>query len=140
MLFRTEPFRELTSTAAFPGLVTRATTMPIDVYRTPDAYLVQLDLPGVHHDSIEVYVKRNVLSVSAHLTRPDQGTMDVLVSERPKGLVSRRLTLGEEIDAERIQADYIDGVLMIRLPIAEDAKPQRVHVSAHERVGESLSA
>lgn len=140
MLLRTEPWRDLTSTTAFPGLLTRQTTMPIDIYRAEDAFLVQVDLPGVHHESIDVFVQRNVLSISARLTRPDQGVMNVLVSERPKGLVSRRLTLGEEIDAEHIQADYIDGVLMIRLPIAEHAKPQRVRVGTHEHISDSLNA
>ncbi len=140
MLLRTDPFRELTSSVAFPGLLTRQSTMPIDIYRAEDAYLVQVDLPGVHQDSIEVFVQRNVLSISARLTRPDQGMMEVLVSERPKGLLSRRLNLGEEIDAEHIQADYIDGVLLIRLPIAEHAKPQRVQVGTHERISDSLNA
>ena len=140
MLLRTEPFRELAATATFPGLLTRQTTMPVDVYRTEDAYLVQIDVPGVHQDSIEVFLKKNVLSVSARLTRPEQGTMEILVAERPKGVVSRQLSLGEDIDVDHIQADYIDGVLMIRLPVAENAKPQRVHVSAHQRIGESLNA
>jgi HSP20 family protein len=140
MFLRSDFVREPIVSSAWAGAFSRQIQIPIDVYRTGDAYLVQFDLPGVHPDSIDITVKKNVLTVSAQPTRPDQGTMDLLFSERAKGVLSRQISLGEELDADRIEADYLDGVLIVRLPIAESSKAQKIRVNVHERVGESLNA
>jgi HSP20 family protein len=139
VLLRSYSLREPGFSSTLSSSFARQIQIPIDVYRTDDAYLVQFDLPGVHPDSIDVTVKRNVLSVSAQLTRPDQGAAELLFSERPKGTVTRQISLGEELDADNIQADYLDGVLILRLPVAEAAKPQKIRINAHG-VSESLNA
>jgi HSP20 family protein len=139
VFLRTDPYREFGITSTLSSAFARQLQIPIDVYRSGDAYLIQFDLPGVHPDSIDVTVKKNVLTVSAQLTRPDHGAAELLFAERPKGVVSRQVSLGEEIDTERIEADYLDGVLILRLPVAEAAQPQKIRINTHG-VAESLSA
>jgi len=90
---------------------------------------VHFDLPGIDPRSINLTVEKNVLTVSAERTwRPEDG-QEVVVSERPQGAFSRQLFLGESLDTERIEANYDNGVLTVRVPVAEQAKPRRVEIS-----------
>ena len=71
MLMRTDPFRELDALAQqIAGTAARPTAMPMDAYRSGEAFLVLFDLPGVAADSIELTVEQNVLTVHATRTRP----------------------------------------------------------------------
>jgi HSP20 family protein len=135
MLMRTDPFRELdrltqsllgTST---PGTWSRPSAMLMDAYRAGDEFVVMFDLPGVTPDAIEVDVERNVLTVKAE-RRPIVHDEDVefQVSERPLGVFSRQLFLGESLDTDKIHAEYEAGVLSLRIPIAEQAKPRKIEV------------
>lgn len=136
MLMRTDPFRELDRlTQQFfgaTGTTTRPAVMPMDAYRSGDEYVVRFDLPGVHPESIDLDVERNVLTVNAerHLDYGDQA--EVQVAERPRGVFSRQLFLGESLDAEHIRADYEAGVLTIRIPVAEQAKPRKIVIGGGE--------
>lgn len=127
MLMRTDPFRDLDRlTQQVLGTATRPAAMPIDAYRRGDEFVVDLDLPGVEPESIDLTVERNVLTVHAERRRLED--VELLVGERPQGRFSRQLFLGDTLDSSRIQADYTDGVLTLRLPIAERAKPRRVPI------------
>jgi HSP20 family protein len=70
-----------------------------------------------------------VLTVHAQRKRLDIDGVEMLVGERPQGTFSRQLFLGETLDTDRIDANYADGVLTLRLPIAEKAKPRRVPIN-----------
>ncbi|QXC63596.1 Hsp20/alpha crystallin family protein [Aquihabitans sp. G128] len=131
MLMRTDPFRELDRLAQQAlGTASRPAAMPIDAYRRGDEFLVELDLPGVDAESIDLTVERNVLTVHAQRRRTaDDGDIELLVGERPQGTFSRQLFLGDTLDTANIAADYTDGVLTLRLPVAERAKPRRVPIS-----------
>jgi HSP20 family protein len=102
--------------------------MPVDIYRKDEAYLVQMDIPGVVVDSIDVTVRRNVITVTARPSRPEEASLEILLNERPLGTLTRSIALGEEIDAGAVQADYVDGVLLLHLPVAETSKPRRVTI------------
>lgn len=102
--------------------------MLTDVYRNDDAYVLQMDLPGVKVESIDVTIRRNIVTVTASPSRPEDGSFEVLLSERPIGAITRSIALGEEIDAATVQADYVDGVLLLHLPLAESARPRRVNI------------
>jgi HSP20 family protein len=131
MLMRTDPFRELDRlTQQLVGTAARPAAMPIDAYRHGDEFVVQFDLPGVKADSIDLTVEKNVLAVHAERARPGDDGVELLVGERPYGSFSRQLFLGETLDTERIEADYADGVLTLRLPVAEKAKPRRVQINS----------
>ncbi|MEO6987194.1 MAG: Hsp20/alpha crystallin family protein [Aquihabitans sp.] len=140
MLMRTDPFRELDRLAQQAlGTPSRPAAMPIDAYRRGDEFIVELDLPGVDADSIDLTVERNVLTVHAQRRRSGDGDIEFLVGERPQGTFSRQLFLGDTLDTANIDADYTDGVLTLKLPVAERAKPRRVPIN-HRRSDQSLDA
>ncbi|MER6133767.1 Hsp20/alpha crystallin family protein [Streptomyces sp. NPDC001815] len=133
MLMRTDPFRELDRLTQqllnTAGTWSRPTAMPMDAYREGEEYVIALDLPGVSRDAIDIDVERNMLTVKAE-RRPVTKAEDVQVelSERPLGVFSRQLVLADALDTERIKADYDAGVLTLRIPIAERAKPRKVTI------------
>src|SRR5687767_8557764 len=123
MLMRTDPFRDLDRLAQqVLGTPARPAAMPIDAYRVGDEFVVEFDLPGVDTDSIELTVEKNVLTVHARRRSTLDG-VELLVGERPQGTFSRQLFLGESLDTDKIDASYADGVLTLRVPVAERAKP-----------------
>jgi HSP20 family protein len=136
MLMRTDPFREFDRlTQQVFGTAARPTAMPIDAYRKDDWFYVHFDLPGVKPDDIELTVERNVLAVRAErrgATQDAEG-VELVASERPQGSFSRQLFLGDTLDADKLEADYDAGVLTIRLPVAEHAKPRRVEVTSNSQ-------
>ncbi|GGT60348.1 Hsp20/alpha crystallin family protein [Streptomyces althioticus] len=134
MLMRTDPFREfdrLAQQVFGPGTSTSA--MPMDAYRAGDDFIVHFDIPGIDPESIALDVERNVLNVRAERRSPAPEDADVVVSERPTGHFSRQLFLGETLDTERIDASYDAGVLTLRIPVAEAAKPRRIQIAGGDR-------
>ena len=137
MLMRTDPFRELDrlSQQVFGanGTTTRPVAMPMDAYRSGNEYVVRFDLPGVPRESIDLDVERNVLTVKAQ-RQPEYGENDdVQAAERPRGTFSRQLFLGETLDAGNIAAHYEAGVLTLRIPVAEPAKPRKIAIGGGDR-------
>ncbi len=131
MLMRTDPFRELDRMAQqMLGTATRPAAMPIDAFRQGDEFVVQFDLPGVRAESIDLTVERNVLTVHAQRERSfNEDGVELLIGERPHGTFSRQLFLGETLDTENLKAEYVDGVLVLRVPVREQAKPRKIDVS-----------
>ena len=144
MLMCTDPFRELDrlTQQVFgqnAGTWSRPTAMPMDAYRTGDQFVVSFDLPGVNPEAIELDVERNVLTVKAERRPTATGEhVEMQVAERPLGVFSRQLFLGETLDTEHIDAAYDAGVLTLRIPIAEKAKPRRIAIantdSGHQQI------
>jgi HSP20 family protein len=139
MLMRSEPFTEVNRLAqqlfGVPqaGTWSRPTAMPVDSYRHGDEFVIAFDLPGVDKDAIEIDVERNVLTVRAERRPVDLGDQAIAqLSERPLGIFSRQLFLGDALDTERIDATYDNGVLVLRIPIAERAKPRKIAVTGPE--------
>ena len=129
MLMRTDPFRELDRlTQHLAGTVTRPTAMPMDAYRAGDTFVVHFDLPGVDPQTIDLDVERNVVTIRAERKPATVEGANVLAAERPTGNFSSQLFLGESLDTERIEASYEAGVLTLRIPVAEQAKPRKIEV------------
>ncbi|WP_156725642.1 Hsp20/alpha crystallin family protein [Streptomyces apocyni] len=133
MLMRTDPFRELDRLAqqmlGTTGTWSRPSAVPMDAYREGDVYVMSLDLPGVDPDAIDIDVERNMLTVKAErrpIAKGDDVQMEL--SERPFGVFSRQLVLADTLDTEKITADYEAGVLTLRIPIAERAKPRKITI------------
>ena len=141
MLMRTDPFRDLDrlTQQAF-GTRLRPTAMPMDAYREGDQFIIHFDVPGVDASSVDLTVEKNVLTVHADRRRRDADGVELLVGERPHGTFSRQLFLGESLDANRVDAEYSDGVLTVRIPVAEQAKPRRIEINATRREPTSLGA
>jgi HSP20 family protein len=132
MLMRTDPFRELDRlTQQFLGTAARPSFMPMDAWREEDTFRIEFDLPGVNPDSIDLDVERNVLTVSAN--RPARnGNVEFFANERPSGVFSRQLILGDNVDLDKISASYHDGVLALEVPVAEKAKPRKITIAASD--------
>ncbi|MEV0675377.1 Hsp20/alpha crystallin family protein [Actinosynnema sp. NPDC050436] len=139
MLMRTDPFRDLDRLTqqllgTVAGTWSKPAAMPMDAYRAGDEFVVCFDLPGIDPDAIELDVERNVLTVKAERRPlPSAEQVQVQVSERPLGVFSRQLFLGDNLDTDHITADYEAGVLTLRIPVAEKAKPRRIAVASPPR-------
>jgi HSP20 family protein len=135
MLMRTDPFRDLDRlTQQLVGTVARPTAMPMDAYRDGETFVVQFDLPGVDPESIDMDVERNVVTVRAERKSAAAAPTAMLAAERPTGKFSRQLFLGDSLDTDRIEATYDAGVLTVRIPVAEQAKPRKITVGSSEKV------
>jgi HSP20 family protein len=133
MLLRTaDPFRDIDRLAGqLLGTTNRPAVMPMDAWREGDVFQIEFDLPGVSRDSIDLDVERNVLTVRAERVSRN-GDWEMLASERPRGMFSRQLVLGDNLDLDRIEASYDAGVLRLSIPVAERAKPRKIQVSGIE--------
>jgi HSP20 family protein len=135
MLVRTDPFRELDRLTqqmfGTLGTVARPTGMPIDAWREGEEFVAEFDLPGVDPASVDLDVERNVLTVRAE-RQALKSDGEVLVAERPRGVFSRQLILGDNLDSEKITASYHAGVLTVRIPVAEKAKPRKIAIETSD--------
>lgn len=131
MLLRTtDPFREFDRlTNQILGTTNRPAVMPMDAWREGDRFVLEFDLPGVSLDSIDLDVERNVLTVRAERVARN-GDWEMLATERPRGVFSRQLVLGDNLDLEQIEASYEGGVLRLIVPVAEKAKPRKIEIAA----------
>jgi HSP20 family protein len=134
MLMRTDPFRELDRLTqqlfAQQGTWSRPAMMPMDAYRHGEQFVVHFDLPGVDPSSVDLNVEQNVLTVKAERIPAYGEDVELQVAERPRGVFSRQLFLGDTLDADRVEASYDAGVLTLRIPIAEKAKPRKIQITA----------
>ncbi len=128
LLRNTDPFRDFDRlTQQLLGTTNRPVVMPMDAWREGDRFVIEFDLPGVSPQSIDLDVERNVLTVSAERVARN-GDWEMLASERPRGRFSRQLVLGDNLDLERIEAHYEDGVVRLMVPVAEKAKPRKIEL------------
>ncbi len=140
MLVRTDPFRDLDRlTQQVFGTSARPAVMPMDAWREGDTFMIEFDLPGVDLDSLDLDVERNVLTVRAERA-PHEFDGEVLASERPRGVFSRQLILGDNLDTAQIAASYDNGVLRLQIPVAEKAKPRKISISAAAKEPQAISA
>lgn len=133
MLLRFDPFRELDRIAGdLDRSMARSAPVPLpmDAYRRGNHVVAHLDVPGVRPEDVDVTVERNVLTVRAvrHLEVGEDD--ERIVAERRHGELVRQLLLGDTLDPQRVEADVTDGVLTIRVPVAETAAPRKVQVGS----------
>ena len=129
MLVRFDPLRELDRMAGEFSRPAPPWQMPMDAYRRGDAFVLNLDVPGVDPDTIDVTVEQNTLTVTGERTWSRAEGDEVVVAERPQGTFSRQLLLGDNLDTDRIAARYDRGVLSITLPVAEQSKARKVEIA-----------
>ncbi|MDQ3627743.1 MAG: Hsp20/alpha crystallin family protein [Actinomycetota bacterium] len=128
-----DPFREIDRLAS--QLLGPASTdargprwMPMDLYRSGDHYVVNVDLPGVDPGSIDLDVDGNTLTVRAERTLGAEESAQWLAQERPRGSFMRQLNLGDGLDVDAIHATYENGVLALTIPVAEQARPRKIEI------------
>jgi HSP20 family protein len=136
MLLRsTDPFRDfdrltqqLLGSGSGWGTTNRPAVMAMDAWREGDRFVIEFDLPGVSPESIDLDVERNVLTVKAERVARN-GDWEMLAAERVRGAFSRQLVLGDNLDLDRIEANYDAGVLRLVVPVAERAKPRKIEIT-----------
>ncbi|MFC9557616.1 Hsp20/alpha crystallin family protein [Rhodococcus sp. NPDC056960] len=140
MLMRTDPFRDLDRlTQQILGTAARPAVMPMDAWREGDRFVVEFDLPGIQVDSIDLDVERDTVTVRAERPGLDD-QREMVASERPRGVFSRQLFLGENLDADKIEAHYETGVLRLTIPVAERAKPRKIEISGGNAERKAVNA
>jgi HSP20 family protein len=140
MLMRTDPFRDFDRlTQQVFGTTARPAVMPMDAWREGDEFVVEFDLPGVAPESVDLDVERNVLTVRAE--RPARsGEQEMVAAERSRGVFSRQLILGDNLDTSKIDASYDAGVLTLRIPVAERAKPRKITIASKAENRHAINA
>ena len=141
MLIRSaDPFREFDRlTQQLMGTTNRPVAMPMDAWREGDRFVLEFDLPGVSPESVDLDVERNVLTIRAERVAPN-GDWQMLASERSRGAFSRQLVLGDNLDLDRIEAAYKDGVLRLVVPVAEKAKPRKIELKTEDSSRQAIEA
>jgi HSP20 family protein len=131
MLMRTDPFRDIDRLFdQLVGTTARPAVMRVDAERDGDWFNVYFDLPGVDPDSIDLTVERNVLQVKAERQRQTRDGVETVIAERPMGVFSRQLFLGDTLETDNLDASYDNGVLTLRIPISERAKPRKISIGS----------
>jgi HSP20 family protein len=137
MLLQHDPFRDLDRlTQQVFGTVARPTSMPLDAWREGDQFVVELDLPGIDPEKVDIDVEHNVLTIRAERLSRMPDAANAIATERSWGVFSRQLVLGDSLDTEKVDADYIAGVLRLQIPIAEKAKPRKINIASRDAVTE----
>jgi HSP20 family protein len=137
MLVRFDPFRELDRFFEAPRTPRQ---MPMDVVRRGDRVVVTFDLPGVASDAIDLTVERGQLTVTAERVHTREEGDEWVVNERSAGRFTRQLLLGDNLDTDRIEAAFHDGVLEVTIPVAEQAKPRKVSISSADGHADAIEA
>ena len=144
MLMRTDPFRDLDRLTqqlfGSDGTLARPSVMPMDAWRDGDTFHVEFDLPGVDPDSVDLDIERNVLTVRAERGPSTGQDIEMIAAERPRGVFSRQLILGDNLDTQNITASYDGGVLTLRIPVAEQAKPRKITISSDNNDQQAINA
>jgi HSP20 family protein len=119
---RTAPSREGTRSQE------RYVTPPVDIYENGDGLVVKADLPGVGKENLDVRVENNLLTIRGRAAHAAPG--DPIYREYDLVNFFRQFELNERVDQGKISADFKHGVLTLRLPKAEEAKPRKIDVRA----------
>ena len=122
----TRDFDRLVRRAFGPSAFTPA--LPMDSVRRDGELVLRFDVPGVDPEKIDVTVDRGVLTVSATREETKTEGENPVVRERLFGSFTRRVRLSDNLDAEAIEAANTNGVLEIRIPVREEAKPRKIEV------------
>jgi HSP20 family protein len=116
-----------------------APALPMDTIRRDGQLVLRFDVPGVDPEKIDVTVDKGVLSVSATREETKTEGENPVARERLFGSFTRRIRLSDNLDADAIEASNSDGVLEIRIPVREEAKPRKITVGATSETAELAS-
>lgn len=131
-MMRIDPFRELDrlSQELLRGTLARPVALTMDAWKDDETFVVEFDIPGVDSDSIDLDIERNVLTVTAERQSRTREDVEVIAEERTTGTFRRQVMLSDNLDPDAAQAQYTNGVLTVRIPVAEKAKPRKIEISS----------
>ena len=124
--------RAFEETAAAKTQATRSWRPPVDLFEDENAFTLQLELPGIDKEKIEVEVTHEELVIRGERPYVKPETGNIVHSERVYGQFQRSFRLGVPVQNNAVEAGYKDGILTVRLPKTESVKPRRIEVRADE--------
>ena len=101
---------------------------PVDIYEDETGFTLTADLPGVSKERLGVKVNGDNLLIEGEVAIPAPQGMELLYAEVLASSYRRSFTLSRELDASKIEANLKDGVLKLRIPKAEDARPRKIEI------------
>jgi HSP20 family protein len=111
-------------------LASRTWTPPVDIQETDDAYRIQVELPGLSKEDVQITLENNVLRLSGERKfEKDTKKENYHRIERTYGTFSRSFALPTQVSSDKVEAKFDDGVLSIVVPKAEQAKPRRITIA-----------
>jgi HSP20 family protein len=135
MMIRSDPFRDVDRWMDEFRFGARERTMPMDAYRHGDELVLDFDVPGVDPNTIDLTVEQDMVRVTAKRDWLPVANDEFYARERPAGEFSRQVMLGKAVDSTKVTAHCENGVLTVRLPIAEAARKRQIAI---ERPGQEL--
>ena len=132
MLRFNDPFAEMDRMLSQVGGRWRGGLMPMDAFEKDDLFTLRFDLPGVDPDHVDLTVEAGVLRVTADRKMEDTEGANWLLRERPTGRHTREVRLGDRLDAGAVKASYDQGVLTVKIPMKEEAKPRKISIGGHQ--------
>lgn len=126
-----DPFKDLERLFTQSLQAPHSAAVPMDLYKEGDYYKAEIDLPGVDPASIDIDIEDRTITVRAERRARELGGEDSewVSRERYYGTFARRITVGSGLALDQVSASYIDGVLTLTIPVAEEAKPRKVAVT-----------
>ncbi len=124
-MLRFDPFRDLDFATDRPAAY--------EAFRRNDEVIVRFDVPGVDADHLELTVEKNTMTLNVERSAAHAEGDKVLAGRLPHGKATRVLTLGDNLDTDNLSASLTNGVLEVRMPMAEKAKPRRIEVASDGR-------
>lgn len=100
----------------------------VDIYETEGELTVEMDVPGVAPDGLDVNFEKGVLTLHGQVAKREGGNGRYVLREYQVGDFHRSFQVGEAIDASKITAEYRSGVAILHLPKAEAARPRKIEV------------
>lgn len=117
------PYRQL----ARRGMENRERTLGINIHEEQDAYILSALVPGLKEEDLNIQVLEDIVRIEGEYKAQEN---NYLVRELPNGAFTRTLRLPAAIDADHIEANIADGVLMLTLPKAESARPKKISIKS----------
>ena len=106
-------------------------SFPIDIKNEAEAYVISALLPGVTADDLNIQVQNDVLTIQGEMKHSREENESFLLQERPSGKFFRSFELPDAVDANKVEAGLANGVLTLRLPKAEEARPRSIKISSN---------
>lgn len=131
-MMRIDPFREFDrlSQQMLRGTLSRPVGLTMDAWKEGDEFVVEFDIPGVDSSRIDLDIERNVLTLRTERGGRAGENAEIIAEERPQGSFSRQVILSDNLDSDAAKASYDAGVLTVRIPVADQAKPRRIEISS----------
>jgi HSP20 family protein len=105
----------------------RSYRLPLDAYTTPDEIVIVANMPGVKPENVEITLEGDTLSIKGERPAPMEN-VEYVLQERPYGVFQRTLNINIPVDAEKAEAKYENGLLILTVPKAEIIKPKTIQV------------